>query len=101
MSTAMAQLRAELGITDDALTVCARTAYDLLTAGQPEQAKIVAKGLIAAAPANAYYRSLYATALLRTREYKEALAVVDQGLTHTPGHAELLALRQSLLPIAG
>jgi predicted Zn-dependent protease len=96
MSDAMKDLRAELGITDDVLTVCARTVYDLLKAGRPEEAAKAAKGLVVADKKNAYYRTLLATALLRKGDYKAALAVVDEGLTHQPGHADLSTLRTSL-----
>jgi hypothetical protein len=100
MKDPIMQFREEMGITDAALMACAKQAYDLLSAGRPQEAAAVSEGLVAADKKNAYYRTLYATALLRKREFKAALAVVDEGLTHSPGNKELSDLRQVLTPTA-
>jgi hypothetical protein len=101
MKDPITELREEIGITDEALNLCAKTAYDLLKSGRPHEAAKVSKGLIVADRKNPYFRTLYATALVRKREYKEALAVVDEGLTHSPQDQHLVALRESLLPAVG
>jgi hypothetical protein len=91
------ELRTDAGITDDALTVCARKAYDLLGAGRPKEAEVVARGLVLLDKTNAYYRTLLATALLRKLALKDALTVVDEGLAHSPGNEGLTGLRGALL----
>jgi predicted Zn-dependent protease len=94
----MNQLRQEVGITDDVLNECARQTFNMLDAGRPGEAAVMAKGLVAAARRNPYYRTLLGTALLRAGKRTEALEVVDLGLQYAPGDKELEALRRVLVP---
>jgi predicted Zn-dependent protease len=94
----VSKLREEVGITDDVLIECARATYNMLDAGRPAEAAVMAKGLVAADRRNPYYRSLLGTALMRGGKRAEALEVVDQGLQYAPGDKDLVALRSALVP---
>jgi hypothetical protein len=95
------QLRADVGITDDALAVCARMAYDLLGAGRPAEAEVIARGLVAADDLKSYHWNLLGTALLNKSQVVDALATVDEGLRRLPGDPELARLRETVTQRAG
>jgi hypothetical protein len=95
------QLRADVGITDDALAVCARMAYDLLGSGRPGEAEVIARGLIAADDLKSYHWNLLGTALLNKSQVADALATVDEGLKRLPGDPELTKLREAMTQRAG
>lgn len=89
-------LRATAGITDEALNVCAKSAYDLLRVGHLSGALTVARGLVAADHRNSYYRVLLATALIRTGDLEAARKVISDGLAFDPENVGLLRLQPSL-----
>jgi hypothetical protein len=93
----MAQsLAEELNITKELLLMAAERTYDLLGTEQYDDALVMAQGLVAADGDNWYYRTLLGTALLRKRQLKKALVVVDEGLRRTPGNADLVTLRSTI-----
>jgi hypothetical protein len=98
----MAQsLAEELNIPKQMLQMAAERIYDLLGAEQYDDALEMAQGLVVADEDSWYYRTLLATAHMRKRQMKKALAVVDEGLRRVPGNPDLLTLRSTIAKTLG
>lgn len=76
--------------TAKAYALCATQAY--------ASAEVISRGLVAAEPANWYYRMLLAVCLRKLHRRHEAMQVVEVGLRFQPAHPELIALRAALMP---
>lgn len=86
-------LARELGIPRQVLDRAATAAYDYLLAGVFDESIAMSQGLVAADAANWYYRQLLATALHQRRNDREALRIIDEGLSLVPDNPQLQALR--------
>jgi hypothetical protein len=100
-SLARQSLAHKFGIPRQVLDEAANAAYTYLVTDCLDQAIEVARGLVAADAGNWYFRELLATALWRQGENRKALAVIDEGLGHTPGIASLTSLRASISAAVG
>jgi predicted Zn-dependent protease len=89
-------LAEELDIPKQLLLMAAERAYDLLNAEQYDESLVMCEGLVVADESNAYYRVLLGTVLLKKRQLKKALVVVDEGLKRAPGNADLVTLRSTI-----
>jgi predicted Zn-dependent protease len=92
----MPSLAEEYEIPKQLMLMAAERTYDLLNAEQYDEALVMAEGLVAADDKNPYYRTLLGTVLLKRRQLKKALAIVDDGLKFAPNDAELAALRGNI-----
>jgi len=89
-----------LPISAGLLDACTAKAYALCATQAYANAEVISRGLVAAEPANWYYRTLLAVCLHKLHRRHEAMQVVEVGLRFQPAHPELLALRAALTPAA-
>ena len=71
-------------------------AYQCHRHGRPQQAAILCRGLIAADHRYWWSYSLYAATLRRLGRARDALALLDIGLTYEPDAPKLLLMRSEL-----
>jgi len=72
-------------------------AHQLYRAGRLVEADVVCRGLIACDHRCAWTYSLHAAVLRRQGRLERAVAQVQRGLAHEPGHAKLSAMRDELV----
>ena len=87
-----------LPIAAGLLDACTAKAYALCATQAYSSAEVISRGLVAAEPANWYYRTLLAICLSKLHRRHEALQVIEVGLRFQPAHPELLSLRAALTP---
>lgn len=90
-------VRELLGVPPGAIERACQIAHQLYQAGRLGEADVVCRGLIACDHRLAWTYSLHAAVLRRLGRLEQALAQVQQGLTHEPGHAKLRTMRDELL----